>query len=139
MEIIACRPKDDQFWIGCSKEEAQSIFLPKLSEKEKDTYFKILEINKSRPESYWEMVMKNTESNEIHYAYFNVSRDLIICFPEQPHFPFANMWDAYSPFRKIDHKTISSLNELRDLIMTYQGKEYGTEIDINQDKNREDA
>ena len=127
MKVIACRPKDDQFWIGCSEAEARTIFLPRLSERDKMKYFEIINSYKNRSDVYWEEVMKVTETKAIYHAYFNVSRDLAICFPEQPHFPFANMWDAYNPFRKIDPKTIYSLDELKDLKMIYKGKEYGTD------------
>ncbi len=128
MRVIACRPKDNQFWIGCSEEEAKSIFLPKLSPRNKKLYFEIIENTKRMTQEYWDMVMEVLETEEKFYAYFNVSRDLSICFPQKPHFPFANMWNAYSPFRKIDQITINSLDELKSLKMTYNGKEYDTSI-----------
>ncbi|GAB4287455.1 MAG: hypothetical protein Kow0068_13210 [Marinilabiliales bacterium] len=124
MKVIACRPKDNQFWIGCSEEEAKTIFLPLLSESEKENYKIIAEDIKHKSEAYWNAVKEILNTEEKYHAYFNVSRDLSICYPERPHFPFANMWDGYSPFRKIDQKTIYSLDELKELKMTYQGKEY---------------
>ncbi len=132
MKVIACRPADDQFWIGCNKEEALNIFLPKLSPEEKESFFQIIEEMKRKEkkeyDSYWEAIKEATDTEEIYYAYFNVSRDLSICFPQYPHYPISNMWNAYNPFRKIDHTTIKSLEELKDLKMTYEGEEYGKEV-----------
>ncbi len=130
MKVIACRPRDDQFWIGCNEDEAINVFLPLLSKDAILSYNRIVHQKRELGEEYWRAVKNATGMNEIFHAYFNVSRDTKICFPEVPHFPFANLWDAYSPFRKIDIKTISSLEELKDLKMTYKGKEYNLDKEL---------
>lgn len=124
MKVLACRPRDDQFWIGCNEEEAINIFLPLLSKEAILNYNRIAHSKEKYDKEYWKAVMNATDTNEIFHAYFNISRDTKICYPEVPHFPFANMWDAYSPFKKIDTKTINSLDELKNLKMIYKGLEY---------------
>lgn len=124
MKVLACRPGDDQFWIGCDLEEANNIFLPHLSKEAVENYERMVNQIGNHSKEYWNAVMDATETDEIFHAYFNVSRDASICFPQVPHFPFANLWNGYSPFRKIDTKTIHSLDELKNLKMTYKGIEY---------------
>lgn len=126
MKVIACRPRENQFWIGCTEYEAVSMFLPLLSKEAILNYNRIVNLTKEFDKEYWKAVMNATETDQIFHAYFNVSRDTKICFPEVPHFPFANLWDAYSPFRKMDIQTINSLDELKNLKMMYKGKEYNT-------------
>jgi hypothetical protein len=130
MKVIACRPRDDQFWIGCNEEEAISLFLPLLSKEAILKYNRIVHQKEEYNIEYWTSVMDATETNEIFHAYFNVSRDSKICFPEAPHFPFANLWDAYSPFKKLDIKTIHSLAELKNLRMIYKGLEYNLDGEL---------
>lgn len=130
MKVIACRPRDDQFWIGCNEEEAINIFLPLLSKEAFLSYNRIVHMKEKYDQEYWKAVMAATDSDEIFHAYFNVSRDHKICFPEAPHFPFANLWDAYSPFKKMDIKTIYSLDELKNLKMIYKGKEYNSDEEL---------
>ena len=36
MKIISYRPRDDQFWIGCTKEEAEQFFIPLLEDWRKE-------------------------------------------------------------------------------------------------------
>lgn len=130
MKVIACRPNDNQFWIGCNEDEAINIFLPILSKESILRYNQILQQKEEHDEEYWRAIKNTTDINEIFHAYFNVSRDTKICFPEVPHFPFANFWNAYSPFRKMDIKSISSLEELKDLKMIYKGKEYNLDKEL---------
>jgi len=124
MKVLACRPGDDQFWIGCNLEEAMNIFLPLLSQEAILHYKRIVTGQANHDAEYRKAVMDATDADEVFHAYFNVSRDASICFPQVPHFPFANLWNGYSPFRKIDTKTIHSLDELKNLKMTYKGVEY---------------
>ena len=62
--------------------------------------------------------------DEIAYAYFNVSRDLSVCYADVAHHPFHQLWNGYSPFCLCDQVEISSPDELKELVMTYQGKPY---------------
>ena len=73
---------------------------------------------------YERMIKETMEVNEVAYAYFNVSRDLSVCYSDVAHHPFHQLWNGYSPFRKCDHIVIDSLEELKNLVMTYQGKPY---------------
>jgi hypothetical protein len=52
MKIISYRPRDDQFWIGCTMEEAEQFFIPLLEDWRKDrlpNYFREYEEQFSSP------------------------------------------------------------------------------------------
>jgi len=56
MEIISYRPSDDQFWIGCSKAEAEKFFLPLLDQCGLDHYNMIMRDKIGRDRDYWDMI-----------------------------------------------------------------------------------
>ena len=62
--------------------------------------------------------------NALAYAYFNVSRDLSVCYSDVAHHPFNHLWNAYNPFRRCDHVEIQSPDELKDIVMTWDGKTF---------------
>ena len=46
---------------------------------------------------------------------FLVARDLSSIDPFHVHYPFHQLWNAYSPFRAIAERSIDSLDQLADL------------------------
>lgn len=125
MKIISYRPRDDQFWIDCTMEEAEQFFIPLLEDWRKDrlpNYFREYEEQFSSP-AYQKIVCETMEIKEMSYIYFNVSRDLKICYYDVPHHPFHQLWNAYSPFRKCDIIEISHPSELKAIRPTYKGEE----------------
>ncbi len=86
-----------------------------LSERHTKLYHKIIRQNEIQNKEYWKMIIKAMDTEEKYHCYFNVSRDLKTCFPTEPHYPFSNLWNGYSPFEKMKIKTIYSLSELKDL------------------------
>ncbi len=50
-------------------------------------------------------------------AFFNVSRDLKVCFSSPSYFPFAGQWNAWNPFRRCDKKKIETPEELKDIVI----------------------
>ena len=114
MEIISYRPNDDQFWIGCSKEEAERYFVPLLKGKDLE-YYKSMIVRQKYTPDYVSMVKSCMEIEELSYAYFNVSRNLDLCYYDVPHHPFHQLWNAYSLFRRCKHVVINSLEELKDI------------------------
>ena len=131
MMIISYRPSDDQFWIACSKEEAEKWFVPLLNEERLKYYHDVLRMNLDRkrqdPENavaYEKMVKGAMGVDEVSYAYFNVSRDLSECYSDVAHHPFHQLWNGYSPFCLCDHIVIDTPDELKTVVMTYQGEPF---------------
>lgn len=129
MKIISYRPSDDQFWIACTHEEAEKWFVPLLDESGLKQYLDVLRMNDERKENnpewaieYDNMIKDTMEVNEVAYAYFNVSRDLSVCYSDMAHHPFHQLWNGYSPFRRCDHVDINTPDDLKDVKMTYKGK-----------------
>jgi hypothetical protein len=131
MTIISYRPSDDQFWIACSKEEAEKWFVPLLNERGLRRYRDVLLTNEKRkqfdPEGevrYNQIVKDAMDVDEVAYAYFNVSRDLSVCYSDVAHHPFHQLWNAYSPFYLCDHIVINTPDELKSIQPTYKGKSF---------------
>ena len=122
MKIISYRPADDQFWIGCTKEEAEKFFIPLLNEDSKNGLSEFLRHCEMYDDEYREMVCETMGIEELSYMYFNVSRDLKICYYDVPHHPFHQLWNAYSPFVKCDFIEISHTSELKNVVPTFNGK-----------------
>lgn len=127
MTIIACCPGEkESFWIACTKEEAEKWFVPLLDEMGMNFYVNARRFVEDRlrvPENgYEEMIKETMLVNELAYAYFCITRDLSDCYSDVPHHPFHQLWNAYSPFCLCDHVTINTLDELKDVVLTWHGK-----------------
>lgn len=124
MILLNYRPGDDQFWIGCTFEEAEANMLPLMSPVEVQKYhdLKSRRSSLSEDEQYMQTIRECYDISEVPKAYFNVSRDLKVCYPEFPLFPFAGQWNGYSPFVNCDHVEIHDLGELKQMEATYDGK-----------------
>ena len=120
MTILAYRPRDDQFWIACSKEEAERWFIPRLDKRGMELLNNWFHLYAEHSQDYEEMVKEMMGVDEIAYAYFNVSRDLAVCYADVAHHPFHQLWNGYSPFCPCDHIEISSPDELRFIKPNYQ-------------------
>lgn len=44
---------------------------------------------------------------------FLVTRDLNRIEPHPPHYPFHQLWNAYSPFRQVPEQSVATLEDLR--------------------------
>lgn len=124
MTILNYRPGDDQFWIGCSFEEAEANMLPLM---DRDNILRYHDLKREyseliKGENFVQSIRECYGINDVPEAFFNVSRDLEICYPEIPLFPFAGQWNGYSPFEDCDHVEISDLSELKQLEVTLDGK-----------------
>ena len=131
MTIISYRPDDDQFWIACTQEEAEKWFVPLLNERWLRLYHEVLLTNERRkqcePErdkEYNQIIKDAMQVDEVAYAYFNVSRNLSVCYSDVAHHPFHQLWNGYSPFCLCDHIVINTPDELKTVVMTHQGKAF---------------
>lgn len=124
MTILNYRPADDQFWIGCTYEEAEEMMLPLM---DRDRILKYHELKRAyrsylKNEDHIRSLRKCYGINVVPEAFFNISRDLKVCFPEFPLFPFAGQWNSWNPFVNCDHAEIQDLSELKELKATYNGE-----------------
>ena len=96
----------DAFWVEATLEEAEKAVFPLISdEARKDSenrariFFSIAEEIMNPPHPYC----------------FLVDKDIGMIEPNDVHYPFHHMWNAYSPFRKIEMHEIVSLDELASI------------------------
>lgn len=126
MIILNYRPGDDQFWIGCTFEEAEGKILP-LMERENILRYNDLKREYReliKGEHFVQGIRDCYGINDIPEAFINISRDLEICYPEIPLFPFAGQWNGYSPFMDCDHVEFQDPSELRRMVATYNGEPF---------------
>ena len=124
MTILNYRPADDQFWIGCTYEEAEEMMLPLMDRGRILRYHELKREYRSylKNEDHVRSLRKCYGINVVPEAFFNISRDLKVCFPEFPLFPFAGQWNSWNPFVNCDHAEIQDLSELKELKATYNGE-----------------
>lgn len=124
MTILNYRTSNDQFWLGCTFEEAETIMLPLMEHNDILKYHDLKREYRelSKDEHFIRGIRECSGINDIPEAFFNVSRDLDVCYPEIPLFPYAGQWNGYSPFVDCDHVEISDLSELKQLEVTLDGK-----------------
>ena len=124
MTILNYRPADDQFWIGCTYEEAEEMMLPLMDRDRILRYHELKREYRSylKNEDHVRSLRKCYGINVVPEAFFNISRDLKVCFPEFPLFPFAGQWNSWNPFVNCDHAEIQDLSELKELKATYNGE-----------------
>ena len=125
MKILAYRKKEDQFWIACNQEEAERWFLPRLNSEGLDCFKNIKEEivhwNEEKRAVCMDM-MKLLGVDDLDYAYFNVSRDLSVCYSGHPYYPVSPWWTTGSPYVDMDLAIIKSPDELVNFVPTFEGK-----------------
>ena len=116
MTILNYRPADDQFWIGCTYEEAEEMMLPLMDRGGILRYHELKREYRSylKNEDHVRSLRKCYGINVVPEAFFNISRDLKVCFPEFPLFPFAGQWNSWNPFVDCDHVEIQDLSDLKN-------------------------
>ena len=124
MTILNYRPADDQFWIGCTYEEAEEMMLPLMDRGRILRYHELKREYRSylKNEDHIRSLRKCYGINVVPEAFFNISRDLKVCFPVFPLFPFAGQWNSWNPFVDCDHVEIQDLSELKELKVTLKGE-----------------
>lgn len=92
----------DAYWVECTAQEAEDHVYPLLDE---------VLVKKSR-----EMASKKCDLDFDRPYCFLVAKDLSFIDPFFPHYPSANLWNAYSPFRDIEPRDINDLQEIENLV-----------------------
>lgn len=97
---------EDAFWVEATGEEAERCVFPRIEpaarEKSKDLAKKGRGIAASL-------------GTPARPFCFLVTRDLNSIRTFWVHYPFANLWNGYSPFREMPETFITSLDEVRSL------------------------
>lgn len=89
----------DSFWVECTPAEVEEMIAPRLSPQQQQ------ELNDLRAQ----------------YAHSNpntfvlIALDLSSIQPMEPHYPYGNLWNAYSPFRPVPPQEVHDLEQLRGL------------------------
>lgn len=89
----------DSYWVQCSPKEVEEEILPLLTEES-------VELMKGIEKTYGR---SNPHSPD---KFFLVAKDLSSVEPFNWAYPFHHMWNAYSPFEKVNEFVIDDLHEL---------------------------
>ena len=98
-------PPVDAFWVEATEQEARSAVFPLLKPEQVAESRKVAEqyhhaaVDPARPFCYL------------------VARDLSSIDPFHPHYPFHQLWNAYSPFESMSEITVSTLDALLAVVL----------------------
>ena len=98
----------DAFFVEAAEQEAAESILPRLPRECTD---------KDRSSNHMHTRMAEIMGNKDYSFCFLVARDLSSMDRFPPHYPVANQWNAYSPFYHMPEFTITSLDDLKDVIL----------------------
>ena len=89
----------DSFWVECTQDEAARLIFPRLSPEQQEQA----------------MALYDEKVEPSPNTFVLIAQDLSSIQPMEPHYPYGNLWNAYSPFRAIVPLKIHNLDELRNL------------------------
>ena len=89
----------DSFWVECTPDEADHLIVPRLSPQQR--------------EELQDILARNVEQSPNIFAL--IAQDLSSIQPMEPNYPYASLWNAYSPFRELRPLEIHDLEALRHL------------------------
>ena len=107
-ESVQCAPTD-AFWVEATAEEAVVAVFPYISDEQKES--------SEREVLCFGHIAKDVGDPPRPYC-FLVTKDLRSIEPHPVHYPFHQLWNAYSPFRFIGGHKISKLEQLASLQYT---------------------
>ena len=93
----------DAFWVEATLEEAGESVFPYLSDEEEE---------RSRLYARQFLHIAERIAKPPRPCCFLVAEDLSTVDPHPVHYPFHQLWNAYSPFRSLEPQEIHSLNQL---------------------------
>ena len=98
----------DAFWVEATREEAVNDVFPKLQPAE-------IEESEKLAERFLQLAEEICRPARPFC--FLVARDLSTIGPFHVHYPFHQLWNAYSPFKEMPTVNIQSLEEISTLIL----------------------
>ncbi len=102
----------DAYWIEAGQDEAEAAVFPHLGSAAIETSHRLAQA------FYGIAERMGTPARPFCFL---VARDLTFVEPGPVHYPFHQLWNAYSPFEQLAERTISDLTELQNL--TYPPEE----------------
>lgn len=98
----------DAFWVEATEDEAGACIFPLMQPQQ---------IAESRQlAEKWSRLAERLGNPARPYC-FLVARDLSSIVPFHPHYPFHQLWNAYSPFKSMPEMTITDLTELHGIVL----------------------
>lgn len=94
---------NDALWVEATEGEAESDIFPRLSEAD---------ISKSR--EFAEKTGHVATRPDLTFC-FLVAKDLSFIYPFHVHYPFHQLWNAYSPFQTMPEINVKNLDELSQI------------------------
>ena len=94
----------DSFWVDCTPDEATKLVEPLMSDADRPS------IEKVRVHYGWPHHFEGQDR-----CCFLVARDLSFIHAFHAHYPFHQLWNAYSPFRDVPDTTIETLDQISAL------------------------
>jgi len=125
MKVISFNPEGQQFFIAVSFDEFEILKKSYEFSNGTSSLERCKECNKD--DNYAEMIKQTFGISEMPDLCFMTDRNLTKMTIMQHHYPFHQLWNGYSPWRMVDIVELKSLDELKTLNMTYEGKEYSEE------------
>lgn len=101
-------PPVDCFWVEATKQEAEEVVFQRFTPADQAE-------SRSLADRHSHMAAMMGAPD--HPYCFLVARDLSSIDSFQPHYPIANLWNGYSPFRSIPLKEVSNLEELKSICL----------------------
>ena len=100
--------ESDALWVEATAGEAEAEIFPRLSEKD------IAESREFSKQSGH--IAASLKTPDLTFC-FLVSKDLSFIRPFHVHYPFHQLWNAYSPFRTRPDVRIDTLDECCDIVL----------------------
>lgn len=94
----------DAYWIEASETEMMNIVYPILTQTEKAKFDSMKDVY---------IAKTNSEVAKKDHYYFLISKDISNIITEAWYYPYSGMWNAYCPFKRVQAKLISNLDEIK--------------------------
>lgn len=113
MQILSYNPQDDEFFIGLSLRELEQISNIYIVDYGYHSNYEIEKekaIKKQSDKSYNEMLKEFYQVKNIPLICIVTDRNCSTISIREKHFPFANLWNGYSPWQRIEVLEIDTLD-----------------------------
>ena len=118
MQILSYNPEEDTFFIGLSQKEFEHLAADRDIEYEKSFDFEQTlqrAFKNQGRESYAQMIRDAYGIQCVPFVCVAVDRDASKIAVRESHFPFAPLWNGYSPWKIIKPQSIDNLEELKTI------------------------
>ena len=110
MQILSYNPSDNEYFLGLSLHEFEEI---KKKYSIRNTYTLYKKENENQRKLFFEMY----DSDEFPFICLVVDNAFSNLYTEAFSFPFHQLWNGYTPWRRIQIENINDLSELKNKIL----------------------